>query len=156
MKRIFFKLTAIMLIFAGSFSACNKISELKNDSKEVNEPISLENTKWKLVGIIDVETGELQKLAPRDCEECYTLAFISDTKAEGLAFREKFVLDLNILGEYSITDIGRTNEDDFFIRILYDQNTKSYSVSLTELKFINETDKYYLLFKLIGGPNHEN
>jgi len=85
----------------------------------------------------------------QDCEECYTLTFNTDTTAEGLAYKEKIVLNLSLLGQYTITDIGRTDEDNLFVRALYNSNTKSYSATSDKLKFINNIDHYYLLFKRI-------
>ncbi|MDR0364729.1 MAG: hypothetical protein LBH92_06920 [Bacteroidales bacterium] len=110
---------------------------------------ALQGAKWKLVGIVDIQTDTLKELDPKDCEECYTITFITDTKAEGMAFREKIELDLSLLGEYSITAINRTEEDEKFMNVLYNQNTKFYSVTLDELKFINKADNYYLQFKRI-------
>jgi len=40
---------------------------------------ALKETSWKLVGIIDAQTGSLTELEPRDCEVCYTLMFDTDT-----------------------------------------------------------------------------
>ena len=111
----------------------------------------LKGTSWKFAGIIDTLTGELEELEPKDCEECYTLTFVTNTKAEwyGLFFDDivlKHELDLHLIGKYEIEDIGRPKGLDKFIRSLYAHNTKSYSVNSKELKFINNVDNYYLLF----------
>jgi len=56
----------------------------------INENNTLQGTKWKLAGIVDVQTGELKELEPKDCEKCYTLTFdtcykiISSDTNEGL------------------------------------------------------------------------
>ena len=39
------------------------------------EPGSLLRTMWKLVGIVDVQTGDLKVLERADCEHCFTLSF---------------------------------------------------------------------------------
>jgi len=36
---------------------------------------SLANTKWKLIGIMDINTGVLKELEPNSCEHCYMLEF---------------------------------------------------------------------------------
>jgi hypothetical protein len=40
---------------------------------------ALKENNWKLVGIMDAQTGSLTELEPRDCEVCYTLMFDTDT-----------------------------------------------------------------------------
>jgi len=54
-----------------------------------------------------------------------------------------------LLGQYMITDIGRTDEDNTFIRTLYSSNTIAYSFTSDKLKFINYVNHYYLLFKRV-------
>ena len=44
---------------------------------EKKEP-SLANTKWKLVGTMDVETGVLTEPKPENCADCYTLSFLTN------------------------------------------------------------------------------
>ena len=51
-----------------------------NDFEEPTETF-LNGTKWKLVGIVDIETGDIRELQPKDCEYCYTLTFYSDFQA---------------------------------------------------------------------------
>ena len=72
MKKTILKLTSILLIVVGSFSSCKE--------KELLEVQLLVNTKWKLVGIVDVQTGILTELEPQDCNECYTIEFDPDNR----------------------------------------------------------------------------
>jgi hypothetical protein len=65
------KTIAILLILAGVV-ACGK--------EENNEINTLKGTKWKLAGIVDA-TGKLTELEPKDCEQCYTLEFDTDSTA---------------------------------------------------------------------------
>ena len=58
-------------------------------------PASLVNTKWKLVGSMNDETGVLTELEPKDCEECYTLTF--DTDSTAIAFSVTMTLKVDIL-----------------------------------------------------------
>lgn len=53
----------------------------KNDTIVEFDPSSLDGTKWKLEGIVDEQTNALKELAPKDCEECYTLTFDTDSTA---------------------------------------------------------------------------
>ena len=41
--------------------------------------ISIEGITWKLVGLVDAQSGNLTELEPKDCERCYTLIFYSDS-----------------------------------------------------------------------------
>ena len=45
------------------------------------ESTYLDGTKWKLVGIVNTETGYTEELEPRDCENCFTLTFDTDYTA---------------------------------------------------------------------------
>jgi hypothetical protein len=40
---------------------------------------TLGGTSWKTVGIMDAQTDSLMKLEPKDCWNCYTLTFDTDT-----------------------------------------------------------------------------
>ena len=151
MKKIVFILLAICLIG----TSCERYEPVGNgDIEDSNTITSLQGTAWKLSGIVNTQTNVLEKLEPKNCEDCYTLTFITETTAEVFieeygGFRQKSVLDLSLLGEYAIEDIMRPKEGDKFIRLLYSYNTKSYSITSDELKFINDIDNYYLLFKRI-------
>ena len=43
------------------------------------DAISIEGITWKLVGLVDAQSGNLTELEPKDCERCYTLIFYSDS-----------------------------------------------------------------------------
>jgi len=43
------------------------------DSSKESSP--LKGTSWKLVGIVDTETGILREFERKDCEKCFTLTF---------------------------------------------------------------------------------
>ena len=54
----------------------------KNVETETYEPLPpLKGTKWKLEYIFHYESNTFLVLEPRDCEECYTLTFDTDTTA---------------------------------------------------------------------------
>jgi hypothetical protein len=46
-----------------------------------------------------------------------------------------------------IEAIGESFDGDKFRGALFNPNTDSYTVTSTELKFINNVDNYYLLYK---------
>jgi hypothetical protein len=108
---------------------------------------NLAGTKWKLTGIVNALTGEMTTLEPKDCEQCYTFTFLTDSIAKGLSVSYPITFNLFLLGSYMIEDIGEPFDGDKFRRTLGSPNTNSYSVTSTELKFINNVDNYYLLFK---------
>ena len=68
--RKYFLLTVVLLLTC----ACG--SEPEAPSKP--EAGYLTGTKWKLAGIVDIETGELTELEPKDCAPCFTLSFDTD------------------------------------------------------------------------------
>jgi hypothetical protein len=107
---------------------------------------ALAGTKWKLTGIVDALTGEMTILEPRDCEQCYTLTFLTDSTAEGFSVVRPIVLNLSLLGTYVIDTFGEPFDGDKFSIALGSPNTNSYLVTSTELRFINSEENYYLLF----------
>ena len=128
-------------------------SNMEGNGEELT---SLEGTKWKLAGIVNTQTGKLEVLNSKNCADCYTLTFVTDTKAEVFvedypSSRQKMELDISLLGEYVINFEDIPHLEDYvpykFVSSLYSPHTKSYSVTSNELKFINEIDNYYLLFK---------
>ena len=72
MKRKILIFTVPLLLLMGTFYSCKK------------EP-NLKDTKWKLAGIINTQTGELKELEPINCEDCYTLTFDTNTRARGIS-----------------------------------------------------------------------
>jgi len=157
----------ILCVCAMSFCASGCRQNSESDSGKQNtasegyghDPtFELKGTSWKFAGIVDTRTGKLEVLEQNDCEECYTLIFLTNTKADwyGLFFDDivlKHELDLRMLGKYEIEEIGRPDFLYKFIISLYAKNTKSYSVNSNELKLINNVDKYYLLFKRVDNFN---
>jgi hypothetical protein len=81
--------------FTHPFYSCNgdiicKLGGLTEEScpelnivsyKLIWEAIKLQGRKWKLAGMVDSETGVLTQLEPKDCTECYTLTFDTDSTA---------------------------------------------------------------------------
>jgi len=153
--KIFISLCAFLFCISCGSNIENGNNNGDDNGKET-ELKHLKGTKWKLAGIMDTQTNVLTELEPKDCADCYTLTFISDTEAEGfggphlkLPKMEIIRIDLTMLGELFIELMGREENNWRFISALYSINTKSYSFTSTELKIINTVDNYYLLFKRI-------
>jgi len=159
---------------------------LDNDEKELisssyllfkrvdrDPPATLRGTKWKLAGMVDIQTEELTELLPKNCENCYTLSFWGDSVLIAHSISVGEVLDLikldieldparpgiwgnpeQLYAEIWLTRDGGDDvtsyEDSFLYRcgIAY---TEFYKLSSEELKlyFVFQEKNYYLLFKLI-------
>ena len=150
MKLLKYLMTATLFPVMLLTTGCDNCSECP----EPPLPEPLTDTKWKLAGIVDTETGEVEKLEPKRSDYSYTLTFITDTKAEVRGFlrydpEEPIKLDLYRLGQYEYPDDYSfpSLEDKKFFNTLYNYNTKSFTVISGKLMFINNTEKYYLLFE---------
>ena len=96
-------------------------------------PIPLKGTTWKLAGFVDMKTGKLTELEPKDCAECYTLTFDTDYTAIGKSESEFVMIDLLDLDKYSLlTTIGELYDGD---RFRYSMTSiESFTVTSEELK----------------------
>jgi len=108
-----------------------------------------QGTKWKFEGIVNSITGDIQTIKP-DCEECFSIEFITQTKA--------LIRQLaNIPYWLRLLDMGFWLDDGWplepseiiFVHALFDRYTVSFSVTTDELRFINNYKNYYLLYKPI-------
>ena len=134
--------------------------------EEDGEPLtSLEGTKWKLVGRVEIGKGIIKEFKPKDCEECYTLAFDSDSTADSRSITDLRRLDLANLDPHVLWEDrmyyelyekdGKWYEvGDFLLTVA---RTESYSATNEKLKLFHSGcfDKdaviklYYLLYKRI-------
>ncbi|MDR2145631.1 MAG: hypothetical protein LBE91_04115 [Tannerella sp.] len=121
-----------------------------NTPSEVDTSIHLAGTQWKLVGLVDHETGDLQEFEPKDCDDCYTLVFDTDTTAQGKSYVNLVVL----LGLHPIkiqcgTEAGDCvgNQPCFYYCDLL-RNVVTYDVKNNGL-IIYLRNKNYLLYKII-------
>jgi hypothetical protein len=145
MKKICFFLLTICL----TVTACQK--EQKN---------KLTNTKWKLAGIVDTQTGVLTELEPKDCDRCYTLDFDNtDTIVRGFtssnSFGGTYEVDYST-HSFKIVNLARTlvgeqEDGHLYLDILY--QIQSFSIlnkkKKNELWLYHNDKKNYLLFKRI-------
>jgi hypothetical protein len=173
------------ILTAKSFSATNKELKIFGKSKEQylsfvphngeNPSTSRRGTQWKLEGVVDVETGEIEKLEPTNCEQCYKLSFLGDYVFD--AHSIQVYQRINLLNLDTVLDPtrpwsswgdrpplyeeiwpdtpygngdGKTYEDSYYFRCKI-ADTKSYELTPDELKLYDKGREHYLLFKLIEG-----
>jgi hypothetical protein len=122
-------------------------------------PYQFAGSKWKFVKLVDVETGESIELEPKECEECYTIVFDTDSTANVHRVSRDMKLDLsNLHPEALIEDIliietyqskDVSNDADKFFRSI--KLTGSYTATTDELKlyYCYSNKLSYLLFKRI-------
>jgi hypothetical protein len=143
--------TAMVLILAGSFS-CESLAE---EDQTQNEE-SLKGTKWKLVGIVDVETGDLKVLEPKDCTECYTFTFDTDTTFSTYSsFNELgggYIVDY-IEHSFQVTYFGGTKagesgDGELYVRPFWNGTVQSFFYKESELRLYYDENRNYLLYKL--------
>jgi hypothetical protein len=60
-------------------------------------PTTLRGTGWKLSGMVDVQTGVLTELEPKDCVNCYSLMFHGDSIILSVSIWVLQTLDLSNL-----------------------------------------------------------
>jgi hypothetical protein len=150
MHRIAYLLVAGVLAFC--CCCCNRdhatlTPEELYDSEGIE---GLEGTKWKLAGIVDVKTGILTELEPKNCERCYTLVFESDSIAWGYSVLNRMQLCLSpklIIG--IVTYIYDNMNGD--VQLLYDamETMGSYAIKNNEMKLFYNNKRNYLLYKSV-------
>jgi|GEM_PF-1844074 len=87
---------------------CKKLIWEKNVSSDCGcSPDSLQNITWKLVGIVDAQTGDITELEPKNCELCYTLLF--DTTS--ILFNLENLKQLGIFIEFPLYFSGRSRNN---------------------------------------------
>jgi hypothetical protein len=122
----------------------------KRDNSPSDTLVSLNGTKWKLAGSVDAETGKLKEFEPKACDECFTLAFDTDSTAGGVSV----INDLRIcllpkpaiilMTEVDDSDIGDTQS-------YYDawRAMTSYKIENNDLWLLFNNNTEYLLFRRI-------
>jgi len=168
-----FLLLCAIFIFAFSLTSC------KNDATKPEEtPIlqTLEGTKWKLRGIVDVEADTLKELKPKEgvdtvphwlnIEHCYTLIFDADfpwcvspmfSNVTGsmvtIDFRAKFTVDYALSTiQFQLTNILTAvdiYDGDMYVKILL-YEVQEFELKENELKLFYNDRKNYLLYDFKG------
>jgi hypothetical protein len=142
--------TSLFILSAGC-------ADNEKENEDENEIVSLTGTKWELAGIVDVQTGELKELEPKDCDYCYTLEFDSDSTATGFSAGNKIKVCLlqscistgapAIIGLMTFVHDGEIGDARLFNDAIY--IVDSYSVEKNGMKFFYNNKRNYLLFKLV-------
>jgi len=150
--------SATIKITSGNLTKSVVINQ--NAAEEPEEQILLE-TKWKLEGIMDVETGELKVLEPKDCDECYTIKFDTDRTFSGRKVNNvinyaNYEIDYKT-GVLRITDIVGTEMGEIGDEYLYSQilwKIRTFTINDTDPRTLHlhyNDGKNYLKFKEIGA-----
>jgi hypothetical protein len=164
MKTKLFLIAALVIAFA--FISCSEDNAV-NDNKNEEEIISLAGTKWKLVGFFDVEKNELTEAEPKDCEECYTLTFHTDTTFSGRTttnvigglaegkYKIDYITNTLCINWYTTTQVGERGDGELYSQILRKQfleKNQPFTIENTSPKtlelYYNE-GKNYLKYKEI-------
>ena len=149
MKNHILKLTTLLLVFAGFFSACKE--------KIDNGITSLEGSSWKLVGIVNAQTGALMELEPKSCDRCYTLKFEADNtysvSSSSNDLFGQYIADYSTYG-FKITLINGTmvreiEDGDLYATPFRDKSIQSFSLQKDELKLYYEDNgvEHYMLYE---------
>lgn len=128
------------------------------------QPFSLKDTKWKVVGLVNNKTGEIDEYEPKDCEECFTLWFDTDYTATAIYINTRHRLDLLDLdpfrphlkavehsgGEMYEKDL-KTYWDSYYYSIVLFM-IESYSATCNELRLHHVSGEYDLLYAPCDYP----
>ncbi len=117
------------------------------------QEINLQGTKWKLTGIVDVQTGNLAELEPKDCAECYTFTFDTGTTftthSSANSLSGIYTVDYtenNIrLSDLFGTELAERGDGIMYVNTLY--RIHSFSCKKNELKLYYNENENYLIFK---------
>jgi len=137
----FTALSAFLLMLAGLMVSCND-----------KDTCPLEDTSWKLAGIVDAETESLTVLEPRDCRQCFTIRF-----GRNHTFTVHSSIN-DLSGTYEIdhttnafrfiamvgTDINERGDGALFVATL--QLVRSFSLQGNALRLYYHDRQNYLLF----------
>ena len=125
--------------------------------------ISLVNTKWKLEGIVDVETEILTELGHKECYECYTITFRPDSTFIGTMGHCKIifwnyevdyktgVLLIPNNGKDAGCDLPESQEERLYLQILLEIQSFIVNKYPRILHLYYNDAKNYLKYKEIGG-----
>jgi len=132
-------------------------SNISNDTVPSDTiDISLINTKWKLLGIVDTQTSVLTELEPNNCAECYSFTFDTDSTAVGWSTSNILMVQLRpilrvFLATYALGTDFYLEDAILFCNVI--NTITSYELNGNELNFYYNENKNYLKFIKIGGLN---
>ncbi|MDR1371189.1 MAG: META domain-containing protein [Dysgonamonadaceae bacterium] len=113
----------------------------------------LKGVSWKLDGFVDVATAKLTEAEPKNCKECYTLYFNTDSTFTGMSsvneIYGEFIVNVSTSAIRIVnlggTKIGETPDGNKYMDCL--EAVHSFSLTETELKLYCNDGKEYLLYK---------
>jgi hypothetical protein len=133
-------------------SDLDETSNEQPNSDESDTNRSLQDTNWKLAGIVDSETNTLKELKPDDCDRCYTLHFDTDSTLTGRSSVNDLFANYEIDFDLSSIQIklARTKiyepvDGELYVERL--MAIQSFSVTDKELKLYYGEQGNYLLYK---------
>ncbi|MDR0295788.1 MAG: hypothetical protein LBH91_06370 [Prevotellaceae bacterium] len=144
MKITILKYTVLLLIVAGCFTSCEK-----------GNVQLLEGTRWKLIGIVDVQTGDLIELEPINCNEYYTLTFdtgstfqtfSSVNELQGI-YKADYTNQTIQIVNFGGTKMGELGDGNLYADPFGEMAIQSFSLQGSELKLYYNDKKNYLKYK---------
>jgi uncharacterized repeat protein (TIGR02543 family) len=129
------------------------------------QEINLQGTKWKLIGIVDVQSGNLTELEPKDCDECFTLIFDTDDTFSGRTVNNimwgEYEIDYNRhtlrATDFAVSEALDTRDGELYSQILggyFFRKIQSFTVRDTHPRILHlyyNNGENYLKYKKIGG-----
>jgi len=155
-KILFYFLLIIITIGAGACdeneSGTLSINRIKKHSSYLN--LSFTNTKWKLIGFVDVKNNTIKMVQP-ESDNCYVLTFYSDSTFQGKTSTNQ------VFGKYEInsttevlkivqfggTEISELQDGQDYVDALL--LIDSFAIKERGLELYYDNKNYYLLFKPI-------
>jgi hypothetical protein len=134
MKNFIFLLFIGICISCQSHSETDKVTEVLEELINVEDslpPTYLAGTKWKLVGIVSIETGDTTELVPKDCEYCYTLTFETDYTAIPYNVSRSSIFSSDLKLNLTPESLNRNPElrfDSFLRMEIYEKDGKYYEI----------------------------
>jgi hypothetical protein len=132
-------------------TACsgNDMSEEKSELTGTEWKSEVTGSKWKLAALVDIQTRESIEPEPKECNQCYTLEFDSDTTAIGQSVLNvmHFIvtpLDIKMILTTEIWDNENGNVALFYEALL---TLDTYEYSKDELKIYYDEKNKYLRYK---------
>ena len=161
-KFFLFNILSVLLSCQNDTGTTHEELEIPTEPESPEELTELKGSVWKLDGIVDVQSGEMKKLEPSHCEECYSLVFDTDSTLTAFGIHGRLKLDLNNLNPPERFDqIVRCQVYDFdgFLYCDYSYfyeafiSVDSFSVTRNELRLICSRGLCYLSFLPHEGKN---
>ncbi|GHT65201.1 hypothetical protein AGMMS50239_24440 [Bacteroidia bacterium] len=111
----------------------------------------LKGTQWKLAGYVDVSTGKMTDAEPKDCAQCYTLAFQSDSLGTGKSVGNGIAVDLTLHPFFRV--LTEINDRETGNAALFYEAAKTIDMHFWDsegLKFFYNNRKNYMLYKQVS------